>query len=67
MITRDPWVCDYKVFIDLAAHTEGCPVQNDVSLFVALHQHQRGKHARAGALRSSYGIQDHDFGARFRV
>jgi hypothetical protein len=59
VIAGDSRVGDHQIFVDFAAYAEGSAVEDNVFLFVPLHQHQRGKHTRAGALRSSYRIQDH--------
>src|SRR6202030_244985 len=53
--------------IYLSPDTEGRSVEDDVFLFVALHQHQSGKHSRTGGLRRSYGIQDHGMGRGFML
>src|SRR5580693_6328538 len=57
VIARYTWIGNHQILIHFAAHAERSPVQDDISLLVALHQHQRREHSRAGGLRSSYGIQ----------
>ena len=54
VVARDAGIGDHQILIDLAPHAERSAVEDDVPLLVALHQHQRGKHARAGRL--SHGL-----------
>ena len=58
---------DDEVFVHLASDTERSAVEDDVLLLIALHQHQGGKHARAGAvgmmtdrIKGHFGLQTRD-------
>lgn len=43
VITRDPWIGNYEVFIDLAPHGKRRAVEHDGALLIALHINERRK------------------------
>ncbi len=66
VVARDAGIGDHQILVDLAPDAERSPVKDNVPLLVALHQHQRGKHARAGRLPTAYRIQGHGVERRLR-
>ena len=56
VVARDAGIGDHQILIHFAAHAERSTVENDVSLLVALHEHERGKYSRPGGLRTTYRI-----------
>src|ERR1700682_440573 len=59
VVARYARIGDDKVFVYLTSHTERSAVEDNIFLLIALHQHQGGKHARAGTVRMTDRSESH--------